>query len=389
MILEEMQKRIKIEILSIKGKIRPSKCSGELWKKIEETTEFLDKDASRVERIHCILSGFSKLQMCQYCGLNPVKFHAALKGYSETCSKKCAGLLQNNKKGLVIDFIRNLYDGEIIKNTKIPLELDIYLPEKNFGVEFNDTYQHSYNRKETKEERKSHLKKTEECEVLGIHLLQIFSHEWEDKKKRDIWKSIIRNKLGKNKEKIYGRKTKLKVIEKGDKNLRKEAKKFLDDNHLQGHVYSSMAIGLYYNDELVSLMTFGKSRFNKNYDFELVRFCSKKNTSVIGGARKIYKYFNSLVGINRIVSYADRRFSNGNLYEVLEMEKKKTSKPNYFYRSKNGEISSRVAFQKHKLEKKLEKFSEKLTESENMFINSFRRFWDCGNLVFGTKGERV
>ena len=50
---------------------------------------------------------------------------------------------------------------------------------------------------------------------------------------------------------------------------------FLEKNHIQGKVGSSVNIGLYHQDKLVSLMTFGKPRMDKVYEYELLRFCNE------------------------------------------------------------------------------------------------------------------
>ena len=84
----------------------------------------------------------------------------------------------------------------------------------------------------------------------------------------------------------------------------KDCSSFLDQNHIQGKLGAKVRLGLYYNDELVSLMTFGALRKNlgqKSEDgsYELLRFCNKLNTNVVGGASKLFKHFinNSSVGV--------------------------------------------------------------------------------------------
>lgn len=137
--------------------------------------------------------------------------------------------------------------------------------------------------------------------------------------------------------------------------------------------------GLYYNDELVSVMTFGKSRFSNN-EFELLRFCSKLYTNVIGGASKLFKYFlKDHPEITNIVSYADRRWSIGNLYEKLGFNKRTITKPSYFY-VKDGHRLSRLNFQKHKLI--AEGFDPNKTEHEIMLERKIYRIYDCGTIKY-------
>jgi hypothetical protein len=258
------------------------------------------------------------------------------------------------------------------KSVISPYELDVYIPEYNLAIEFDGLFWHSYDRPETKEEKFRHLNKTLLCKDKNIQLFHIFENEWIDPVKQDILKSMISGKLNKNK-KIYARKCEIKkVIEDRD---------FLNNNHLQGFVGSNIKLGLFCNDELVSLMTFGKPRYNKNYHYELIRFCNKKYYTIIGGASRLFKYFIDNYGPESIISYADLRYSVGNMYDKLNMRYIWTSGPNYFY-IKGINLYPRTRFQKKLLSKVLENFDPSLSESQNMFNNGYRRIWDCGNAVY-------
>jgi len=285
-------------------------------------------------------------------------------------------------------YYQSLVEKEILKfinfnietnNRKIisPYELDIYIPEAKLAIEFDGLYWHSYDKKETPKQKKYHLIKTEMCQEQGIQLLHIFENEWIDPTKQEIWKSMINSKLRIN-DRIFARKCKVEEI--SDTKL---IRSFLKNNHLQGFAGSSIKLGLFYEDELISLMTFGKSRYSKKYQYEMIRYCNKKYINVVGGASKLFKYFTRNYDPQSIVSYADRRHSNGNMYNKLEFEHSHVSAPNYFY-FKNGQIElyPRIKFQKHKLEKQLESFDPELSEVENMFNNNYRRIWDCGNIIY-------
>ena len=243
-------------------------------------------------------------------------------------------------------------------------ELDIVLPDVKLAIEYNGSYWHSSNNVD----KKYHLKKTELCEEKGYQLFHIF--DFDD---IDIWKSMILNKLKLNKV-IYARKCIIKEINS------KIASEFLDENHIQGSVSSSIRLGLYYNDELVEVMTFGKPRFNKGYNFELLRLCTRKYYNVVGGASKLFKYFTSKYKGN-IISYANRRFSQGNIYGILGFKKIGVSEPNFWY-SDCSKVLTRYQCQKHRLPKLLEKFDENLSEEENMKINGYFRIYDSGNIVY-------
>ena len=152
---------------------------------------------------------------------------------------------------------------------------------------------------------------------------------------------------------------------------------------MQGACNSKINLGLFYNDELLEVMTFGKSRFNKHYEYELLRLCAKKYYSIIGGASKLFKYFKQTYKPNSIISYANRRFSNGSIYETLGFKFINKTKPNYFYVHSSSFVKvSRISAQKHKLKIFLKKYDANLSERENMSNNGYLQIFDCGNLVY-------
>jgi len=277
----------------------------------------------------------------------------------------------------ITTFINNKNIQPNARNIISPYELDIFISEYKLAIEFNGLFWHSFNHKETLEQKNKHLLKTKMCEEQNIQLLHIFENEWLDEHKQEIWKSIINSKVGKN-DRIFARKCEVKEIKDN-----KLVRNFLNNNHLQGFAGSSIKIGLFYKDELVSLITFGKTRYSKQYQYEIIRFCNKKYINVVGGASKLFKYFVRNYEPESVISYADKRYSNGKLYEKLGFEYSHDSNSNYFYFKINENILyPRIKFQKHKLEKQLEIFDSKLSEVENMFNNGYRRIWDCGNKIF-------
>lgn len=270
----------------------------------------------------------------------------------------------------ISEWLKSLIVIEENKKFDNKYELDIFIPSKNIGIEYNGLYWHS--EINGNKDKNYHLDKTKFFEKQGIQIIHIFEDEWIEK--QEIVKSIILSKLGLVQNKIFARKCQIKEI------TSKESKLFLFDNHIQGEINSKVNLGLFYKEELVSLMSFGKPRFNKNYDWEMTRFCNKVDFNVIGSAGKLLSYFKKTYK-GTIISYADRRYSNGNLYTKLNFLKLNESLPNYYYVNHSIRYS-RIQFQKHKLKDKLENFDPNLTEWQNMQLNGWDRIWDCGNLVF-------
>lgn len=253
-----------------------------------------------------------------------------------------------------------------------PFEIDFYIPDKQLALEFNGDYWHSTN---SGKKFDYHLNKTQLCQEKGIQLIHIFEYEW--KFKKDIYKSIISSALGIYKNRIYARDCKVKEVNS------KEAKIFLENTHLQGYIPSTYRIGLYYDNELVQLLCFGKNRFKDN-EIELLRACTKLNTQVVGGFSKLLKYQK----YNNFISYVDLSKFNASGYLKNGFKIIGQSGPNYKY-IQGENVLNRIAAQKHKLPKLLgDNFDESKTESQNMIDNGWLQIYDCGNLKLEfCKGE--
>ena len=248
-----------------------------------------------------------------------------------------------------------------------PYEIDILLEDKKIGFEHDGVFYHSYNRIETADERNKHKIKQDLADKNGIRLIQIFEYEWNDKK--EIVKSKINAVLGRC-NRVFARKCKVVKLSSKDFNS------FCRSNHLQGELCTKIRYGLTLNDELVCVVG-----FNGSNDYECTRLCSKLNTIVVGGASRLFKRFINDYNPKSIISFADRRYSCGKVYEQLGFKRDYCTSPNYKY-IKGSKIFSRVKFQKHKLNKQLEFFDPNLTEAENMFNNGYRRLWDSGNIKY-------
>ena len=275
------------------------------------------------------------------------------------------------------EFLSNyILKDDIIMNTKSVLkggyELDIYIPSKNMAIEFNGIYWHSEN--SGGKDKNYHLRKTKECKELGINLIHIFESEWINK--RHVVEEIIKSKLGIFERRIYGRQTTVKEITSTDKNM------FLETYHIQGKDLSTVKLGLYYNTELVSVMTFSKSRYNRNIEWEISRFVNKSGDIILGGASKLFNHFIKTYNPQSIITYSDIRYFNGDVYDKLGFTFIEDTNPNYFYfLPKIDELTlrSRIQFQKHKLKDLLKEYNDDMTEFENMTLNGYDRIWDCGN----------
>lgn len=277
---------------------------------------------------------------------------------------------------------------EIVEHDRLnikPKELDIYLPEYSLAIECNPTYTHNssfptawvpgvlpYD---------YHKKKTELCEAKGIRLFHIFGYQWTNK--REIVVSMLRNLLKKNLRTVYARNTVVRNVSGA------ESMKFLDENHIQGRTQSAVRLGLYVGEELISLMTFSKPRhgsgYSKKYDdntWELTRFCTKLNTTCVGGASKLFKYFLNEHSPSQVVSFSDRSITSGNLYEVLGFQNVGYVSPGYVWvKLQDDSYYSRVACQKQNLSKLLHEPDLDIvnqTEAQIMEGHGYARVYNSG-----------
>lgn len=270
-----------------------------------------------------------------------------------------------------------------------PYELDFYIPEYKVGIECNPTGTHNSSVPYVNEDWSSiippryHKMKTDMCEKEGIFLFHIFGYEWAHNK--PIILSMISNILHRNNRTIYARKCQFKEVDNAD------AMYFLSLNHRQGAINSSVRLGLYYNDELVSLMTFGNLRrtigkdIQQENSWELLRFCNALNTSVVGGASKLFAHFIEEFHPQLIRSFSDRAHTSGNLYPMLGLRKISTSDPGYMWVDlKTNKGYSRINAQKQNIKKFLKDEDVDLTKSEKeiMIEHGFVQVFDSGIITW-------
>ena len=257
-------------------------------------------------------------------------------------------------------------------------EIDIYIPDKKIGFEINGLYYHH----DDIIDKRYHIDKTERAEQHGIQLIHIFGDELIRKPKIVI--SRIKHILHLINRSIYARKCTVKEITPAVKT------KFFNKYHIQGSMQGSIHLGLYYKNRLIAAMEFchqrpglGKSKLNYNdSEYELARYATISNFNIIGGAGKLLKHFIRIHKPTLIKSYADRRWSTGNLYKKLGFVSCGSQSIGYWYTKNFTERLHRIGFQTNKLKQILPNYDANLSESENMKNHKYYRIWDCGTLLY-------
>lgn len=302
--------------------------------------------------------------------------------------RKCYPLIKNSKieqsiKNLLNDY--NINHTDNIKSIIKGKEIDLYIPEFSIGIEVNGNYYHSelYGNKD----KNYHLEKTILCNENNIKLYHIFEDEIE--LKYPIVESILKNSLNLIDKKIFARKCIIKEVDK------LTSSDFLNKNHLQGNCVDKIRYGLYYENELVSIMTFGNLRNSLGYknknknEFELLRFCNKINYSVSGGFSKLLKYFVRNNNFSKIITYADIRWSGINPERTVYFKNGfnfiKNTPPNYWYVNFENSLYKFKRYHRYQFRKNIlieNGYDKNKTEWEIMKERKFDRIWDCGNMKF-------
>lgn len=309
------------------------------------------------------------------CG-NVVKVYGQHLRVGDTKSCGCRYGLRNSAFRSYIEmeiykFIKDNFTGKIVTNNRGVLsnnkEIDIYIPDLKVGIEVNGDYWHN----DEHVEINYHKNKVIEALAKGVRLIHIYEHEWVSS--QECIKYLLLNILNKS-EVVYARNTVVKEIDK------ETAKTFLNENHLQGYVNSSINIALYENNNLSAVMTFDKPRFNRREEYEVIRLSYRKGINIVGGTEKMFKYFLDKYKPNSIITYASMDKFTGDVYKRLKFNNIGETKPGYVW-SRDGIVLSRYkTMKKNLINKGLG--TEEQTEDSIMKSMNYNKIYNSGNKIF-------
>lgn len=303
------------------------------------------------------------------------------------CHKCYANISQSSPELEIKDIINTMYNGRCIENSRSiipPLELDLYYPEKNIAIEFNGNYWHDENHKP----KDYHFNKFKLCKDKNIRLVSIYESDWFNK--RDSIISLLKNIFIESKV-IYARNC---TISKLDYKIKSA---FINEYHFYGDSnQGTISYGLYYNDELVSVISFGKLRgqnklHNNKDHYELVRFVTKDNIRIIGGASKLFKKFISEYQPVYIICYSDNDFFTGETYNKLGFKLKSLGESIDYQWVKGTKALSRYGCMTNKLLEKYPKYRNiNITGSIEDYVMhdlGYNKLYRCGNSIWEYKQE--
>lgn len=350
--------------------------------KLKKTAELLPKKIKEMEKLFEV-ECTSDTTVLPTTAISDIELHWKHKCGREYISnisfrgiRMCPSCSAGSSRGelQVLKFVEELGLTAVSRDRTViaPKELDIWLPERRLAIEFDGTYWHSAKF----ESRSKSMEKLELCEKAGVQLITLQEHLWVHKPEHVL--SRLRSILGKN-ETIDGRKTKVITLEQA------ASSRFLWDNHLQGPAKASVHLGLQHDGKLVAVATFGRPRWAKKHDWELIRMSFKSGVTVVGGAAKLIKAFRR-DHTGSMVSYADRCWSTGNVYKQLGFRFSHVTQPSYWWCHHSLGTYARYQTQKQKLEKLLtglgKEFDPVLSEDDNMTRAGFLPIYDRGNSVW-------
>lgn len=366
----------------------------EISKKVTESSSETKrlKLENKLKNFNIFLVEYNNIRTKLYCNIcksnfeyHPVTINAKIRAGINSCPKCNPPNLSSSKsEDDFFNFISSFFNGVIEKNCRYIFkgnnrfsEVDLYLPDLGIAFEYNGLYWHS----EIYKDKLYHKEKTEYLLKLGIKLYHIWEDDWIYN--NDLVRSMVISIIGGEITKIYARKCEIKYVNQN------EYKEFCEKNHLKGYSTASKIIGLYYNKELLSLMSFSKTRKliesgNSPYEYELIRSCSKKYTIIIGGASKILSFFFKNVA-KSLVTYCDVSFSpdpQKTVYKKCGMTFNKITDPGYYWII-DGKRSNRLNWTKSKLIKL--GYPPEMTADEIMEKMGAYKIWDCGNYKFSLK----
>lgn len=312
--------------------------------------------------------------LCSKMGMNCNSVRGSMhrRGWSNLIGKQISG-----PEYEIIEFISSHLDKADIQQSNRKIlegrEIDIYIPHLNLGIEFCGLYWHNEN-SPTPRDKQYHYNKMKQCEKLGIRLITIFEDEWLERKSQV--KNYLKSVLGVYKKRVYARKC---TVEEVPKDI---AKKFLEDNHIQGKTTFKIAFGLYYEDDLLGLVTSNSHHRQGHSDKNVLnRLVFKDGIQVIGGASKLLKYlinYSKKEGYKYLISWSDNRWSQGNIYEKIGFKLEEELNPDYSYYIGGNKRQTKQSNKKKDLIKKGAIGDMSMTESELAKTLNFHRIWDCG-----------
>lgn len=339
---------------------------------LSNLSDFANKVLTDAKTLQETVNSIGTVATADACGVCVATIHRYMDFHGIDRQKQGPTKIENFVEAILVSnnihYIKN--DRKVLGG----LEIDFLIPSHMLGIECNGLFYHSYNpMASVVGSNKRDYEKTELASTRGIKLLNFYEDDF--KERPLIVKSMILNSLGLVRRKIDARKCTITSISAT------AARTFCETNHIKGYSNSAVKLGCFFDNELVSVMTFSKNRFNRDGSYEVVRFCSLLNTVVRGVGSKFIKHFIKEFGVSEISTYADLCYGDGKSYEKMGFTRIGKTAAGYCWLDGTTRIS-RQRCQHKNLQKWLPTYDPEKTEDENMFSSGYRKLYDCGHAKF-------
>jgi len=301
---------------------------------------------------------------------HPVKNLEVQEKIRQTCLEKygkypvnCHGKTESEIKQFIEELGFACNSDRLMLNGK---EVDIYIPNKQIAIEYCGLYWHN-EMSPCPRDRKYHFDKYRLLQKQGIRLITIFEDEWLERE--SVCRSILSSILGVYPQRLYARKCSVSELDP------MTAKTFLNANHLQGSSKFQHACGLSYEDKIVAVGAYGKHHRQNQEGIVISRFCTSRDTQIVGGISKLLKFIRGKISNERLITWSDNRWSVGDIYKTLGFKLEAELPPDYSY-YKYGSHGKRQS--KQSMQKSQTGCPKEVTERDWCLENGYVRIWDCG-----------
>ncbi len=275
---------------------------------------------------------------------------------------------------------------QVIRNDRKVLsgmEIDIYLPERKIGIEYNGAYWHQEG---VMPHPRSHEAKAKRADKLGIRLITVWDFDWSNK--QDFIRQHIMHAIGRNQGPRISARTCDVLPVSFD-----QARPFYDRHHIQGSPWRAQChYGLFSSDTMVACMSFGQGNSRRgrsgNSEWELLRFAT--SAIVRGGAGKLFAAFVAEYGPEAVWSFSDRQHFGGGLYLALNFTMDGEVAADYrVYLQNKGKMWHKAAWKRKHIQARLDELgiddsfdpdTDPRTEKEMQRIARVTRIMDAGKI---------
>lgn len=292
------------------------------------------------------------------------------------CPKCAKGATSSRGEKQIYEFLINngqqaesIIQHKRLKNetTQRMFELDLYIPEKKIAIEFNGVYYHS----EKFVERNYHYNKYKSCWEKGIQLLQIWEDDWNYSE--TIVQKILLHKLGlsSNNKILYAQDTQVHEVN------HESATIFLNNYHLEGAIDASHYVGLYSEDELVSLMAVKEE--DNGLTCNILRYATAEH--IVDDFAKLLSHIEKEYDFGRFVALSDNCISYDELYNKNGFTRVEDIKPDYTYLTKKQYKENKAKYNRERFKNDPTlKYEENMTIKQLASLNNMLRIYDAGKI---------